>query len=235
VKDTTGFAGRIAKTFLRSKLTPLIVATALVLGLYAIIVTPREEEPQIIVPMMDVFVSHPGASASEVEDHVTKPMEKILREIDGVEYIYSMSKPGMSITTVRFYVGENMEDSLVKLYNKLMSNFDRIPHGVSRPLVKLRSIDDVPILTLTLWSDRYGGFELRKTALEVAEEIKKDGEVSEVKVTGGLRRQLTITIDAERLRGYGISPLRIYSMLQQENFIMWCLYPKKKLRWTVSS
>jgi multidrug efflux pump subunit AcrB len=99
-----------------------------------------------------------------------------------------------------------------------MSNFDRIPHGVSRPLVKLRSIDDVPILTLTLWSDRYGGFELRKTALEVAEEIKKDGEVSEVKVTGGLRRQLTITIDAERLRGYGISPLRIYSMLQQENF-----------------
>jgi multidrug efflux pump subunit AcrB len=218
VNSATGFAGRIAKAFLRSKLTPLIVTTALILGLYAIIVTPREEEPQIIVPMMDVFVSHPGASAREVEDHVTKPMEKILREIDGVEYIYSMSRPGMSITTVRFYVGEDMEDSLVKLYNKLMSNFDRIPHGVSRPLVKLRSIDDVPILTLTLWSERYGGFELRKTAFEVAEEIKKDADVSEVKVIGGLRRQLRITVDPERLRAYGLSPLKIFRLLQQENF-----------------
>ena len=147
-----GIAGRIANTFIKSKLTPLIVITSLIIGLFAVIVTPREEEPQIIVPMIDVFVSYPGASAKEVEERVTKPMGKLLWEIKGVEYIYTMSKPGMSVAIVRFYVGENMEDSIVKLYNKLMSNYDKIPPGVSEPLVKPKSIDDVPILTYTLWS-----------------------------------------------------------------------------------
>ncbi len=215
--ERTGIAGRIAKAFLVSKLTPLIVITALLLGVFAIVVTPREEEPQIIVPMVDVFVQYPGASAKEVEDRVTKPMEKLLWEIKGVEYVYSISKPGMSIAIVRFYVGENMEDSLVKLYNKLMSNYDRIPHGVSKPLVKPKSIDDVPILSLTLWSERYNGYELRGVATEVAEELKKDPDVSEATVTGGQRRQLRVVLEPSRLKAYNISPLRIFGALQGGN------------------
>ena len=139
-------AGKIAHTFIQSKLTPIIVLASVMLGVFAVIVTPREEEPQIIVPMIDVYVTYPGASAKEVEERVTAPMEKFLWEIEGVEYVYSISRPGSSMAIVRFYVGRNMEDSIIKLYNKLMSNYDKIPPGVSQPLVKPRSIDDVPTL-----------------------------------------------------------------------------------------
>ncbi len=214
-----GIAGRIASTFIKSKLTPLIVIASLVLGIFAVIVTPREEEPQIIVPMMDVFVRYPGASAKETEERVTKPMAEILWEIKGVEYIYTMSKPGMSIATVRFYVGENMEDSIVKLYNKLLSNYDRIPPGVSEPLVKPKSIDDVPILTFTLWSDRYGGYELRRIAHEVADELNKDKDVSEFRITGGQKRQVRIILDPARLRAYNTTPLKIAGVLEKANFL----------------
>jgi multidrug efflux pump subunit AcrB len=212
-----GTAGRIARTFLVSKLTPLIVITALILGLFAIVVTPREEEPQIVVPMVDVFVQYPGATAEEVDERVIKPMEQLLWEIKGVEYLYSMAKPGMALTIVRFYVGEDTEDSLVKLYNKLMSNYDRIPQGVSEPLVKIKSIDDVPILSLTLWSKRYDGFQLRTVAQEVAEELKKDPEVSEISVIGGQRRQLRVDLDPSRLKAYAISPLQIYEAIRGAN------------------
>jgi multidrug efflux pump subunit AcrB len=215
-----GIAGKIANTFIKSKLTPLIVISSLIIGLFAIVVTPREEEPQIIVPMMDVFVSYTGASAEEVEERVTKPMGKLLWEIKGVEYIYTMSKPGMSIAIVRFYVGEDMEDSIVKLYNKLMSNYDKIPPGVSEPLVKPKSIDDVPILTFTLWSDRYSGYDLRRVALEVAEELKKDKDISEFHVIGGQRRQVRINLEPPRLRAYNISPLQIADMLERANFTL---------------
>ena len=128
-----GISGKIARAFIKSKLTPLLVIAALLLGVFAVIVTPREEEPQIVVPMIDVFVSYPGASPKEVEERVTIPMEKLLWEIKGVEYVYSIVKPGSNMTIVRFYVGEKMEDSLVKLYNKLMSNYDIIPPGVPSP------------------------------------------------------------------------------------------------------
>lgn len=215
-----GIAGKIANAFIKSKLTPLIVISSLLIGLFAIIVTPREEEPQIIVPMIDVFVSYPGASAKEVEERVTKPMGKLLWEIKGVEYIYTMSKPGMSVAIVRFYVGEDMEDSIVKLYNKLMSNYDKIPPGVSEPLVKPKSIDDVPILTFTLWSDRYSGYELRRVALEIAEELKKDKDISEFHVIGGQRRQVRINLEPPRLRAYNISPLHIADMLERANFTL---------------
>jgi multidrug efflux pump subunit AcrB len=213
----TGAAGSIAKAFLTSKLTPLIVIAALLLGVFAIYVTPREEEPQIIVPMVDVFVQFPGASAEEVDERVIKPMEKLLWEIKGVEYIYSIAQPGMALTIVRFYVGENTEDSLVKLYNKLLSNYDRIPQGASQPLVKPKSIDDVPILSLSLWSDRYDGYALRMVAGEVAEELKKDAEISEVTVIGGQRRQLKVVLHPARLKAYNISPLQIYQAIQGSN------------------
>src|SRR5512141_1753538 len=124
-----GIAGRIAAAFIQSKLTPLIVAAALLFGIFAVVVTPREEEPQIVVPMIDVMVSYPGASAKEVEERVTKPMEKFLWEIKGVEYVYSIARPGVNLTIVRFYVGQDLEQSIVKLYNKLMSHYDMIPPG----------------------------------------------------------------------------------------------------------
>ena len=131
-----GISGRIARAFINSKLTPLIVIASLLLGVFAVLVTPREEEPQIIVPMIDVMVGYSGATSKEVESRVTRPIEQLLWEIKGVEYVYSIAKPGSNLTIVRFYVGENMEDSIVKVYNKLMSHYDIIPAGVSQPLVK---------------------------------------------------------------------------------------------------
>ncbi len=214
-----GLAGRIARAFISSRLTPLIVIASLVLGVFAVIVTPREEEPQIVVPMIDVMVSYPGASAKEVEELVTRPMEKLLWEIKGVEYIYSISKPGMSMAIVRFYVGHDMESSIVRLYNKLMSNYDKIPPGVSQPLVKPKSINDVPMLTFTLWSRRYDGYELRRVAQEVADELKKDADVAEINIIGGQKRQLRIDMDPLRLRAYFLSPLQIADTLQKANFV----------------
>lgn len=215
-----GISGRIAEAFIQSKLTPLIVMASLLLGIFAVVITPREEEPQIVVPMIDVIVSYPGASAKEVEERVTKPMEKFLWEIKGVEYVYSISKPGMNLTIVRFYVGEDMEASLVKLYNKLMSNYDKIPQGVSQPLVRPKSIDDVPITTFTLWSGRYSGYELRRVAQELCDEIKKDKDVAETAIIGGQKRQVRISLDPSRLRAYGLSAQQIMGTLQKSNFLM---------------
>jgi multidrug efflux pump subunit AcrB len=215
-----GIAGTIAKSFIKSKLTPLIVIAALLSGVFAVMVTPREEEPQILVPMIDVMVAYPGASAKEVESRVTGPVEKLLWEIKGVEYVYSITKPGMSLTIVRFYVGESMEDSIVKLYNKLMSHYDIIPPGVSQPLVKPKSINDVPIATFTLWSDRYDGYELRRVADEVCNEIKKDKNVSETMVIGGQRRQVKILLDPARLRAYHASAFQIIGALTKANFML---------------
>ena len=141
-----GIAGRIAAAFINSKLTPLIIIASLLLGVFAIVKTPREEEPQIIVPMMDVMVSMPGATAKEVEQRVATPMEKLLWEIPGVEYIYTTSSPGQAIAIVRFYVGQDQEAALVRLREKLQSHYDSIPPGASQPIIKPRSIDDVPIL-----------------------------------------------------------------------------------------
>ncbi|OPY87190.1 MAG: Multidrug resistance protein MdtB [Syntrophus sp. PtaU1.Bin208] len=218
--DHIGISGRIARAFISSKLTPLIVIASLLLGLFAVLVTPREEEPQISVPMIDVSVTYPGASAREVEERVTRPMEKLLWEIKGVEYIYSIVKPGFNLTIVRFYVGEDMENSLVKLYNKLMSNYDRIPPGVSQPMVKARSIDDVPILTLTLWSEApsISGYELRRVALELCTEIKKDQNVAEFTVVGGQRRQARVVLDPARLKAYSASVFQIMDALGKTNY-----------------
>ncbi len=215
-----GISGRIAKAFIQSKLTPLIVIASLLLGIFAVAVTPREEEPQIVVPMIDVMVSYPGASAKEVEERVTKPMEKFLWEIKGVEYVYSIARPGMNLTIVRFYVGEEMEASLVKLYNKLMSHADLIPPGVSQPLVRPKSIDDVPITAFTLWSARYSGYELRRVAQELCEEIKKDKDVSETAVIGGQKRQVRISLDPLHLRAYSVSAQQIIGSLQKANFVL---------------
>jgi len=213
----TGISGQIAAAFIHSRLTPLVVIASLLLGLFAVFVTAREEEPQIKVPMIDVFVGYPGASAKEVEERVTTPMEKLLWETEGVEYLYSMASAGQNLTIVRFFVGTDMEEALVRLNNKLSSNYDRIPPGVTMPLVKPKSIDDVPVLAMTLWSEKYGGFELRSVAAVLADELKKDDNVSEVTVIGGQRRQVRVELDPMRLRGRSQSAFQIMGALKQAN------------------
>src|SRR5438094_2414782 len=182
-------AGRIAHSFIDSKLTPLVIVAALLLGAFSILKTPREEEPQIVVPMLDVFVQMPGASSDEVAQRVSLPMEKLLREVPGVEYIYSISHPGMSMLVVRFYVGTKEEDAIVQTYNKLYSNFDRIPPGVSQPIIKVRSIDDVPIMALTLWGKDYDWYRLRRIAGELANALKHLDDRSETSLIRSQPRQ----------------------------------------------
>jgi multidrug efflux pump subunit AcrB len=215
--ERLGLAGRLAHGFINSKLTPLFVAASILLGIGAVLLLPREEEPQIIVPMIDIFVQMPGASAKEVEERVTRPMEELLWEIPGVEYIYSTSSPGHSLAIVRFYVGEDEEKSIVRLNQKMFANFDRIPPGASHPLVKPRSIDDVPILALTLWSERYSSFMLRRIAAQVHDRIKEIRDVSEVKIIGGRRRQVRVILDESRMAAYHLAPTAIVPMLTQSN------------------
>ena len=215
--ERLGFAGNLARVFIHSKLTPLFIVASLLLGLGAVLLLPREEEPQIIVPMIDIFVQMPGASAKEVEERVTKPMEKLLWEIPGVEYIYSTSSPGASMTIVRFSVGEDEEKSIVRLNQKMFANFDLIPPGASQPLIKPRSIDDVPILALTLWSERYDHFMLRRVAAQVHDEIKQVPDVSEVKIIGGRQRQVRVALDKARMAAFGIAPAALVPVLQQSN------------------
>ncbi len=212
-----GPAGRFAQAWISSKLTPLLICAALLTGAFAVWKLPREEEPQIIVPMIDVFVQMPGASAHEVEERVTKPMEKLLWEIPGVEYIYSTSSPGMSMAIVRFYVGQDEEKSIVRLNQKLFANFDLIPPGASQPLVKPRSIDDVPILALTLSSRRYNDFDLRRIAAQLDDTIKQVPDVSAVTLMGGQRREVRIVLDSAKLAGYQMSPLQVALALGVSN------------------
>ncbi len=210
-------AGRIAHVFIQSKLTPLVIVAALLLGFFSILQTPREEEPQIVVPMLDVFVEMPGASAREVAERATVPMEKLLRELPGVEYIYSISHPGMSMLIVRFYVGTKEEDAVVQTYNKLYSNFDRIPPGVSQPIIKVRSIDNVPILALTLWGKNYDSYQLRRIADELEHSLKQLDDVSETAIIGGQTRKLRVVLDTQRLSAYGLTPGAIVQQLGAAN------------------
>ena len=212
-----GLAGRIAHGFIDSKLTPLVIVGALLIGAFSILKTPREEEPQIVVPMLDVFVQMPGASAEEVAQRVSVPTEKLLRDVPGVEYVYSISHPGVSMLVVRFYVGTKEENAIVQTYNKLYSNFDRIPPGVSQPIIKVRSIDDVPILALTLWGKDYDSYHLRRIAGELENSLKPLDGVSETKIIGGEPRQVRVALDTQRLTAYGLTPGAIVTQLQNTN------------------
>jgi multidrug efflux pump subunit AcrB len=212
-----GPAGNFAQAWIGSKLTPLIIVAAILVGAFAVWKLPREEEPQIIVPMIDVFVQMPGASAREVEERVTKPMEKLLWEIPGVEYIYSTSSPGTSMAIVRFYVGQDEEKSIVRLNQKLAANTDLIPPGATPPLVKPRSIDDVPILALTLSSKRYGDFELRSIAAQIDDVVKQVPDVSVVNLIGGQRREVRVVLDQAKLAGYNLTPMQVAGALGLSN------------------
>ena len=215
--EQTGIAGRLARSFIQSKLTPLIIVGSILLGAGAVLLLPREEEPQIIVPMIDVMVQMPGSSSKEVEERITKPMEKLLWEIPGVEYIYSTSSPGVSMAIVRFKIGEPEEDAIVRLNQKLYANLDLIPPGASSPLVKPRSIDDVPVIALTLSSLRYDHFTLRRIAAQITDQIKQVDDVSEVSIIGGQRRQVRVLLDDARMSSRNVAAATIVPMIQQAN------------------
>jgi multidrug efflux pump subunit AcrB len=212
--EKLGLAGRLARTFLRSKLTPLMVLASLLLGLLAVALTPREEEPQIVVPMVDVYVPLPGASPEEVESQVTTPLEKRLWGIPGVEYLYAVSRPNLALLTVRFKVNENQEQSLVKVHQELMSNADVLPSGALKPVVKLLTIDDVPFLTLTLHGEDQTPGQLRSLGEALARELQAVPNTAQVKVVGGARRMVRIEPDPERLRALGLSVAELQPALQ---------------------
>lgn len=213
----TGFAGKIAQLFINSKLTPLLMIAFMVIGMYSAYLTPREEEPQIDVPIADIFLQYPGANPSEVESRVMQPLEKVVANIPGVEYVYSTSMPEQAMLIVQFYVGEDVERSLVKMYNEIMKHMDEMPKGISLPLIKTRAIDDVPVLGLTLWSKAYDDFQLRRIAQEMNNEIEKVAKVSETKVIGGRSRQVQVILNRELMAGYQMDALSIAQQIKASN------------------
>jgi len=218
-----GISGRIARLFLDSELTPLLGLTALLLGVFAVAVTPREEEPQINVTMANVIVPFPGASAEHVESLVATPMEKVLAEISGVKHIYSVSRPGVAVVTVQFEVGEERTDAIVRLYNAIYSNQDWRPPGVGilQPLVKPKGIDDVPVLSLTLWTadPERGAHELRQVAHAIEAEIKRVPGTRNVYTIGGPDETVHVALDPQRLAGYGLTIDELIRSLQAANVV----------------
>ncbi|RFM29408.1 efflux RND transporter permease subunit [Chitinophaga silvisoli] len=212
-----GFSGNIAKGFIQSKLTILLMIAFLLIGGFSTFLIPREEEPQIQVPMADIFIGYPGASPKDVETKVSAPIEKMISNIKGVEYVYSTSMQGQAMVIVQFNVGEDVERSLVKLYSELMKNMDKMPQGTTLPLIKTRAIDDVPVLGLTLWSDKYDDYQLKQIGQELANEVKKINDVSDVNIIGGRNREVKVIPDKNRMAEYHVDFLSLSKQIQGSN------------------
>ena len=212
--EPKGLIAAVVRRFLQGKEAILLLIFSLCLGGAAILLTPREEEPQIIVPMADVFVQAPGASASEVEKLVAAPLERLLWQIDGVEYVYSTAFRDHAMVTVRFFVGENREDSLVKLHNAIAMNQDIAPSIATAWVVKPVEIDDVPIVALTLYSKRYDDHELRRVAEELMPRLAEVPNVSRVSIIGGRSREIRMELNPERMTGLNVSPREIIDALR---------------------
>ena len=223
--DNLGIAGRTARFFIRSPLSPLFYVAMLMMGLLGLIATPRQEDPQISVPMIDIMVQYPGASAAQVSTLAMQPLERMISEIPGVEHVYSAAQRGQGIVTVQFEVGQEMGASLVKVNDKLASNMDKIPPGVMPPLVKSKGIDDVPIVTLTLWSkdlDDNGrpdvdDGQLRLLAQDVLQVLKEVPNTGNSFIVGGRREQITVDAFPERLSGYRVSLADVAHTIQTAN------------------
>jgi len=217
--QATGFLSSVVRFFLTSQMSVILALAALLMGAAAIMITPREEEPQIVVPMADVMVQVPGATAEEVEKLVTTPLERLLWQIDGVEYVYSVSRKDMTSVTVRFFVGEDREDSLVKLHNTIMKNTDLAPGIVAGWVVKPVEIDDVPIVNLTLHADfgfesRYSDFDLRRMGEELFHRLAEVEDVSRISLHSGRSREVRVEIHPDRLAGFNVSPLEVFNALK---------------------
>ena len=212
-----GISGKIANFFINSKLTILLMVALMIIGSYSSFLIPREEEPQIAIPMADVMVGYPGASPSEVESRVIKPLEKVISNIKGVEHVHSMAMNGQAMMIVQFYVGEDIERSYVKLYDELMKHQGIFPQGVMQPMVKTRSIDDVPMMGVTLWSEKMDDFEIRQVAEEVTSEIEKVKDVAITKEIGGRNREVKVVLDKDKMAENGVDALGIMQMIQANN------------------
>jgi multidrug efflux pump subunit AcrB len=212
-----GFSGKIANAFIRSKLTILLMIAFLLIGGYSTFLIPREEEPQIEVPIADIMVGFPGAEPKEVETRVTAPLEKIVSNIKGVEYVYSTTMKGQAMLIVQFYVGQDVERSLVKLYNEIMKNMDKMPQGVTLPLIKTRAIDDVPVLGLTLWSEKYDDYSLKQIGEALTTEIKKIPDVAAVNIIGGRSREVKVILDKDKMAQNHLDFLSISKQMQGSN------------------
>jgi multidrug efflux pump subunit AcrB len=221
MKPSLGISGSIAKRFLTTEITPLLALLGVLLGVFAVLVTPREEEPQIDVTFANIFIPYPGASAREVEQLVTSSAEQILSEIDGIKHIYSMSKRGLAVLTVEFNVGEKRTDAIVRLYNSIYSKSDRLlPNlGIGQPIIKPKGIDDVPIVTLTLWTDdaQRGGYELRMAAHALETELKRVPGTRDIYTIGGARSVARVLLDPQRLAAFGIDLNELRQALQAAN------------------
>ncbi|MCB9626005.1 MAG: efflux RND transporter permease subunit [Sandaracinaceae bacterium] len=216
-QEKLGTAGRLAKAFINNKLTPVLIVSAVALGAFAVQLLPREEEPQIKVPMVDIFIGLPGASAREVEQRVASPVERLVQEVPGVEYVYSTSSPGRAMVIARFEVGASEEDAILRVRDHLAAHADRLPAEASTPLIRPRFIDDVPVLALTLFSERYDSAQLRRVADELRAELKQVTDVTDVQVIGGETRQVRVQLDPERLSSRGITPLAVVQALASQN------------------
>ncbi|MDH5535585.1 MAG: efflux RND transporter permease subunit, partial [Betaproteobacteria bacterium] len=216
-----GISGRITRFFLAAQITPLIALVAFLLGVFAVVVTPREEEPQINVTMANVLIPFPGAAVADVESLVATPAEQVLAQISGIEHVYSVSKPGLAILTVQFKVGEDRTQALVRLYDTLYANRDWVPPelGVGEFIVKPKGIDDVPIVTLTLWTEdpQRGAYELEQVANAMEVEIKRVGGTRTVTTVGGAARALRVLLDIERMNVYGVTAQDVRGALLAAN------------------
>jgi multidrug efflux pump subunit AcrB len=213
----TGLAGRLARLFVESKLTPLATLASLLLGILALSVTPREEEPQIVVPMVDVAVAFPGASPREVEERITTPMEKILWGIPDVEYIYSASRAGGALVTVRFKVGTPLEPAVVRVHHRLRERMPEKPEDVTFPLIRSYTIDDVPFLALTLHSPTRSDYELRTIAQRMTHEMAEVADVSRIDVIGGQSRVIRIVPDLGKQAQNHVSLAEYFEPLRSSN------------------
>ncbi|MBF0133419.1 MAG: efflux RND transporter permease subunit [Magnetococcales bacterium] len=221
MKTKMTISGRVAAQFQNSEITPLLALVGFILGLFAVVITPQEEEPQISVTFANVFIPFPGASATEVEQVVAIPAEQIISEVEGVKHIYSQSRPGMAVLTVQFEVGEDRNGAILRLYNAVFSHEDFLPYnlGVQKPLVKPMGIDDVPIVSFTLWSTKptVGAYELSQTAHTLEAELKRIPGTRNVYTIGGVDRVVRVELDPVLLSGHGMTLERISQTLNAFN------------------
>ncbi len=217
IDNPPGLSGRIAALFINTPVTPMLFIAAMCIGVMGLLFTPRQEDPQISVPLIDIFVQYPGASVEQVETLVTNPLERIMKEIPGVRHIYSASMRDAAVVTVRFYVGEEMGASIVKVHDKLQSNLDRMPPDVKMPLVKPVSVDDVPVVTVTLWSDEVEDDQLRALAHDILQELGTVPNTGKGFVVGGRAEQVRIDVEMDRLSGYAMTLDRIAATVTGAN------------------